>query len=312
VGRCIDARLAKPVANNVDNSDGNKNARCSGILVNTSSWIEDGGYDLLLHAVSTLRITVILVMGHDRLYSMLNNHFPEQPTTQLSTTTTSILSPKVIKLPRSGGVVSRDASFRLISKSQSIKRYFYGTPTLPQAQPTSSTAASVLNAVTSLNENHHYHAPSATTSTSGIYTTILSSASLVNQYSPTALELSFADMTIYRLTGLSLSSDMLPISAKQATDAVQLELVEELSPSLKQCVLAVCHPSAVEAYYRRKKEGGDVGDGIDAEELYLRGVAGMVVVEKVDMERECLKLLSPSAGSLPSMTLLLGDVVWHE
>jgi len=104
---------------------------------------------------------------------------------------------------------------------------------------------------------------------------------------------------------------MLPISGKQATDAVQLELVEELSISLKQCVLAVCHPSAVEAYERRTKEGGAVGDGSDAEELYLRGVAGMVVVEKVDMEMESLALLSPS-GSLPSMTLLLGDVEWHE
>lgn len=311
MGRCIDARLAKPTVNNVDNADSNKNARCSGILVNTSSWIEDGGYDLLLHAVSTLRITVILVMGHDRLYSMLNNHFPKQPTPQSSPTTTSIPSPKVIKLPRSGGVVSRDASFRLISQSQSIKRYFYGTPNLPPAQPTSSNTASVLNAVTSLNDNHHYHNPSATTSTSGIYTTILSSASLVNQYNPTSLTLSFADMTIYRLTSLSLSSDMLPISAKQATDAVQLELVEDLSPSLKQCVMSVCHPSAVEAYERRKKEGGGVGDGSDAEELYLRGVAGMVVVEKVDMAMECLRVLSPS-GTLPSMTLLLGDVVWHE
>jgi len=291
LGRLIEARLeAKPVQNTSDKADGNKNARCSGMLVNTSSWIEDGGYDLLLHAVSTLRITVILVMGHDRLYSMLNNHFPKE-----ATSPSSKPSPKVIKLPRSGGVVSRDESFRLISQGQSIKRYFYGTPNLPPAQPTASTAASVLN----------------TETTSGIYTTILSSVSLVNQYTPTALDLSFADMTIYRLTAVSLSSDMLPISAKQATAAVQLELVEDLSISLKQCVLAVCHPSAVEAYERKKKEGLGVGDGSDGEELYLCGVAGMVVVEKVDMDRESLKLLSPS-GSLPSMTFLLGDVVWHE
>jgi len=62
---------------------------------------------------------------------------------------------------------------------------------------------------------------------------------------------------------------------------------------------------------RGEKEGGGVGDGSDAEELYLRGVAGMVVVEKVDMAMGCLRVLSPS-GTLPSMTLLLGDVVWHE
>ena len=39
--------------------------------VNTSGSIEDVGYSFLLHAIDSIRITVVLVLGHDRLYCML-------------------------------------------------------------------------------------------------------------------------------------------------------------------------------------------------------------------------------------------------
>ena len=67
-------------------------------------------------------------------------------------------------------------------------------------------------------------------------------------------------------------------------------------------MLAVCHPSAVEKY----EESGSARD------LYLSGVAGFVVVEKVDVDKGTLSLLSPCAGSLPSSHLLVGDIFWLE
>ena len=33
---------------------------------------------MLLHTINAMRITVILVMGHDRLYSMLKNQFDKE------------------------------------------------------------------------------------------------------------------------------------------------------------------------------------------------------------------------------------------
>ena len=66
-------------------------ARSSGILVNTNGWIQDEGYQLLLHTVSALRINVVLVMGHDRLYSMMKSTLTKQKDDM-----------KVIKMPRSG------------------------------------------------------------------------------------------------------------------------------------------------------------------------------------------------------------------
>ena len=46
----------------------------SGIIVNSSVTKEDVGYHYLLHAIE-FHITVVLVLGHDRLYSMLGTHF---------------------------------------------------------------------------------------------------------------------------------------------------------------------------------------------------------------------------------------------
>jgi polyribonucleotide 5'-hydroxyl-kinase len=82
-------------------------ARSSGLIVNTNGWIQEEGFQLLLHSVTALRISVILVMGHDRLYSMMKNAIAKQDEGS---------SIKIIKVPRSGGVVSRSANFMLSSR----------------------------------------------------------------------------------------------------------------------------------------------------------------------------------------------------
>lgn len=87
--------------------------RASGLLVNTSGTMQGDAIDLLIYAIQTLSISVVLVMGHDRLYSMLKSKLGKDTMT-------------IIKLPRSGGVVTRESSFLRNSRLRSIKRYFYG------------------------------------------------------------------------------------------------------------------------------------------------------------------------------------------
>lgn len=123
----------------------------------------------------------------------------------------------------------------------------------------------------------------------------------MSQYTPYQHEIAFSDLRIFQLSGISLTSSMLPKFQQQATDPVQLNPVE-ISSTLKQSILAVCHPLAVEAF--------DQTD--DNSKLYLSGIAGFVVVEDVDIERNIVKLLSPCAGELPSMTLLMGEIKWTE
>eukprot|EP00560_Eucampia_antarctica_P000519 CAMPEP_0197834594 /NCGR_PEP_ID=MMETSP1437-20131217/22997_1 /TAXON_ID=49252 ORGANISM="Eucampia antarctica, Strain CCMP1452" /NCGR_SAMPLE_ID=MMETSP1437 /ASSEMBLY_ACC=CAM_ASM_001096 /LENGTH=483 /DNA_ID=CAMNT_0043439415 /DNA_START=48 /DNA_END=1499 /DNA_ORIENTATION=+ len=243
LGQNIDARLEKDVE-----------ARASGVIINTGGWIEDVGYKILLHAAHALSVNVVLVMGHDRLYSMLTSHYGK-----LSTGDQKVKPPKVIKLPRSGGVVSRDASFRRTSRSLGIKKYFHGN--------------------------------------------LLSSpdGAVVNQYTPFLLEVPFSDLKLHKLSSVSLAASMLPVSAKQSTDPVQL-LPIEMGPTLVHAILAVCHPQAVQEFEQSNQ----------ASDLYLSGIAGFVAVEKVDMDRDIVSLLSPCSGSLPSGTLLVGDITWME
>eukprot|EP00543_Licmophora_paradoxa_P002596 CAMPEP_0202459312 /NCGR_PEP_ID=MMETSP1360-20130828/34606_1 /ASSEMBLY_ACC=CAM_ASM_000848 /TAXON_ID=515479 /ORGANISM="Licmophora paradoxa, Strain CCMP2313" /LENGTH=288 /DNA_ID=CAMNT_0049080325 /DNA_START=84 /DNA_END=950 /DNA_ORIENTATION=+ len=189
--------------------EGDVDARASGIIVNTNGWIEDDGYKLLLHAIEALRISIVLVMGHDRLYSMTNSYVQKQP--HLSST-------KVIRLPRSGGVVQRSNAFRRQSKSISMKRYFYGDMVLPpNAQP---------------------------------------GANRVPQLTPFLAHVSFSDVTIYKLSSVALSASLLPVAGTQATESVQLSQVK-ITEQLQHSLLALCHPEAVQKF-QRSGRGSDL------------------------------------------------------
>jgi len=308
LGKAIDERL-----------QGDVDARSSGFIVNTSGHVEDDtGYKLLLHAAEALRCNVILVVGHDRLYSMLNTYFTKKAAEKDTEGDDSAMSmedtndggggggvrkkekgkikPKVIKLPRSGGVVSRDVTFRRMSRSQCIKRYFNGDVITPSTNASANAAMTLSANSDSLAGNN---AASASSATGGGTVSI---PSIVHQYTPFALEIPFADLTLHKLTSVSLAASMLPVSAKQSTDPVQLLPIHDITPTLKHAILAVCHPSAVQNY----NVSGTASD------LYLSGVAGFVAVENVDMSRDILSLLSPCSGSLPSFHLLVGDITWME
>ena len=261
LGHSIDERLS-----------GDADANASGIIVNTSGSIEDMGYQYLLHAIESFRINVVLVLGHDRLYSMLGTQLKKDfEGDGCSSGPQKKKAPILIKLPRSGGVVSRDAAFRRALRSQSIKRYFYGNSIPPKVT----------------------EAPSLSSSTTLRY-----------QFSPCLIEVRMADIQLYKLSNISLSASLLPIAATQSTDPIQLTTIpsSEITSKLQHSVLAVCHPSAVEKYERSGS----------ARDLYLSGVAGFVTVEKVDIDKASMSLLSPCGGSLPSGRLLLGDIFWME
>ena len=197
MGRKIDERLKR------DDS-----ARSSGIIVNTNGWIQNEGFDLLLRTVTALRINVVLIMGHDRLYSMMKKSI---------SSTDAINSIKIIKVPRSGGVVSRASNYMLNSRSRCIRRYFYGA--MIDAPTTTSVTATITNP----------------------------SAHRIPQLSPFAVQLAFNKLQLYKLSSISLSVSLLPVAAAQATEPVQLHPVE-ISEKLQHCLLAVCHPQAVASY----------------------------------------------------------------
>eukprot|EP00735_Rhodelphis_limneticus_P013986 TRINITY_DN795_c0_g1::TRINITY_DN795_c0_g1_i1::g.18441::m.18441 TRINITY_DN795_c0_g1::TRINITY_DN795_c0_g1_i1::g.18441 ORF type:complete len:443 (-),score=27.52,sp/Q9SR06/CLP1_ARATH/44.27/2e-129,Clp1/PF06807.9/1.3e-43,MobB/PF03205.9/3.6e-13,ABC_tran/PF00005.22/0.013,ABC_tran/PF00005.22/1.3e+04,AAA_17/PF13207.1/0.33,AAA_17/PF13207.1/9.3e+03 TRINITY_DN795_c0_g1_i1:28-1167(-) len=89
----------------------------AGMIINTMGWIDGLGYNLLLHTLKSFGVDAIFVLGHDRLYQdLLQEYKSEVEGGQMA----------VVKLSRSGGVVSRDRQFRERSRMKRIRQYFYG------------------------------------------------------------------------------------------------------------------------------------------------------------------------------------------
>ncbi|GMP28999.1 hypothetical protein CsSME_00004300 [Camellia sinensis var. sinensis] len=84
---------------------GNAEFRAAGMVINTMAWIEGVGYELLLHAIDAFNANVVLVLGQEKLCSMLNDVLKNKPNVD---------------------VVSRNAKVRQKARSYRIREYFYG------------------------------------------------------------------------------------------------------------------------------------------------------------------------------------------
>jgi polyribonucleotide 5'-hydroxyl-kinase len=261
-------RLAQSVQSRLNNDE---QARVSGTIINTNGWIQDEGFELLLHAAEAFRISVLLVLGHDRLYSMMISHFKK-----LQKENANLIIPRILKLPRSGGVVSRPSDFIRQSRSRAVKKYFYG------------------DLVTDNSDS------------SADQETKTDSLKRIPQLTPFLLQIPLSDIRIYKVSSMALSRSLLPVAQQQSTDTIQIVEIDLHGSgdveSLQHGLLAVCHPSAVRAYE-------ESGRGRD---LVTAGVAGFCAVERIVKETDQIHLLSPCAGSLPSKTLVVGDTTWME
>jgi len=90
-----------------------RTAGVAGQIINTCGWVDGEGYNLLAMAIRQFKVDVVLVLGDERLASMLSSDFNDQTI-------------QVVKLQKSGGVVVRDRGFRRRSRMARVREYFYG------------------------------------------------------------------------------------------------------------------------------------------------------------------------------------------
>jgi polyribonucleotide 5'-hydroxyl-kinase len=93
----------------------NPQARRSGTVVNTCGWVEGPGLALLQETLTLTQPDLVLVLNHDRLYADLQG---------LGSGLGRAV--RVLSLPKSGGVVSREAGFRRQGRMARVREYFYG------------------------------------------------------------------------------------------------------------------------------------------------------------------------------------------
>lgn len=107
--------LVKELARTLERQfSGNAESRAAGMVINTMGWVEGLGYELLLHAIETFNANVVLVLGQEKLCSMLKEVLKSKPNVD------------VVKLHKSGGVVLRNTKVRQKARSFRIREYFYG------------------------------------------------------------------------------------------------------------------------------------------------------------------------------------------
>jgi len=111
-------------------------AQRGGLLVNTCGWVDGLGYELLQQQIVDFKVDVLVVIGDDRLHSQLEKFSMTQPR-----------KPAVIKLSKSGGVITRSVVTRQASQSSRIREYFYGTSNelCPHSSVLDLTAIQVFN-----------------------------------------------------------------------------------------------------------------------------------------------------------------------
>ncbi|KAJ1672237.1 Cleavage polyadenylation factor subunit clp1 [Coemansia sp. RSA 1836] len=109
-------------------------SRCSasGIIVDTRGFSDAAKCETIDHAIAALRITTLLVVGSERMYSLLSTRAFTKSTITTDGSGGPPPSPvTVLKLARSGGTVDRSAMFRQQYNSRIIQQYFYGTSKEP-------------------------------------------------------------------------------------------------------------------------------------------------------------------------------------
>jgi len=85
-------------------------------VIDTSGLIDGTGYEIIQHCADIFNVNIIIVLGHERLYSDMARLYKERSGID------------VVKLSKSGGVVNRDNAYRRQVQMRKIREYFYGLP----------------------------------------------------------------------------------------------------------------------------------------------------------------------------------------
>ncbi|ODV91417.1 hypothetical protein CANCADRAFT_19614, partial [Tortispora caseinolytica NRRL Y-17796] len=89
----------------------------AGVIIDTPH-VKHGDYEMTETIVKLFKVDVIVVIGHERIYSDLRKRFADK-----------FPSASVVRVPESGGVVEREDSYIRAVQQKQIREYFYGSPT---------------------------------------------------------------------------------------------------------------------------------------------------------------------------------------
>ncbi|SNX87203.1 Protein CLP1 [Melanopsichium pennsylvanicum] len=268
-------------------------SRMSGLLVDTPGVITSDArtkYAFIQHCVKAFKIDTIVVLGHEKLNLEMTKIFGN-PTAELLDVPGSqgqrLPRINVIKLPKSGGVVELDETYRSRLKALQVKTYFYG-------------------------------GSNPSTGEGGVPKQVLPGHSDplggVPSLSPYSTTIPFDLLEIYKVGQESLApSSALPIGASRTVTETQLVKLDPTNSAADQTSLL----HSVLALVQPPRGGGGAGQPDSStnptdDEIIGAPILGFVHVADIDTVRRKITVLSPSTGRLPSKTAILGSLDWQD
>lgn len=248
-----------------DRFEASPESRSSGLIVDTPSSFAAGPANtagvrskLIKACVDAFKINVILVIGHEKLNIEMQRAYGSQIT--------------VVKIPKSGGVVELDPSYRDRIRQTQLHTYFYG---------------------------ESFTHPPGLSSTAVYGGESLSDLVL----SPASTTVGFEELTVWQIGEKTLApSSALPVGATRAVSEMQPLLIDPSKPGsgLLNAVLALLAPA-----------NENENERYDEEVLDLP-VVGFLVVTSLDMAKRKMTILSPSPMVFAGRTAIRGSVEWQE
>jgi len=236
----------------------------------------DQKYPLLKLAVDAFNVNTVVVVGHERLHvemqRLFGTHVSPNPTVS------------VIKVPKSGGVVELDQSYRERIHAHQLRTYFYGTPTyLPKGMKESDLGSE--GAV--------------------VDTTLAPYSSVV----------SFDDLVIYRIGGETMApSSALPIGSTPIISETKPVKIDPSQPGsgLLNTLLAILTPIPEKTTLPAAIGSESKKPSPTDEEILARDVAGFVLVNSIDIPHRRMTILAPSPGPPTGRTAIAGTFEWQD
>ncbi|KAI3595166.1 pre-mrna cleavage complex ii protein clp1 [Moniliophthora roreri] len=261
-------RLIRNLGLNANNKfENDTKGSAAGLIIDTPSSFAPGTaatnehrQKLIKACIEAFKINVILVVGHEKL------------NVEMQRTYGNIL--KVVKVPKSGGVVELDHGYRERIHNYQLHGYMYGEVIPPPTGlPSGVTPSQGGEALTDLT------------------------------LSPSSMVINFSDLTIYRIGAETMApSSALPIGATRVISEMQPVLVDPAQPGsgLLNAILAVLAPFSP-----------DENERYDEEILDLT-VIGFIAITNLDVAHKKMTVLAPSQGSLAGRTAIVGSYEWQE
>ncbi|KAL4887566.1 hypothetical protein BJY04DRAFT_176214 [Aspergillus karnatakaensis] len=296
VFRPIVSRLALSVMGRMAEDE---EVRETGIIVDTPGILSQsraGALEMINHIVTEFAITTILVIGSERLYSLMMKNYDNKPSSSASAVATDERI-SVVKLSKSGGCVDRDAAFMKAVRESQIRTYFFGN----HVPSTASSALSISSSSTT-NVTLSPHAQQLDFNTLSLYNYTTSSEDDQNDeddYDPAQLTTgdSFlpgdgdTDWSAQRQSEGPGAANDSAASTAAGNALVPLKKVLAPAPSaLANTLLAITHSSPTST----------------PAEIRDASTMGFLYVADVDSERGKIRVLAPAGGRVPSRAIIWG------